>query len=81
MTIEKFNETKAIVEEIQTLEKFIPVFDKAYRSTIVAEEHGNEMGMLRKYEYPLRLSGDVNAKVLKVLEDRLEYLKDVLEEV
>lgn len=80
MTIEKFNETKAIVEEIQNLEKFIPVFKNCYRNVITTEESG-EMGMLHRYDYALRMNSYVSAKVLKVLEDRLEYLKDVFEEV
>ena len=80
MAIEKFNETKAIVEEIQSLEKFIPVFKKCYRNVITTEESG-EMGMIHRYDYALKMNSAVNAKVLKILEDRLEYLKGALEVV
>lgn len=78
MAIEKFNETKAIVEEIQNLEELIPVFKKSYYSSIITEEDG-ELGNKYRYNYRLRLNSDMNAKVLKILEDRLEYLRGALE--
>ena len=80
MTIEKFNEIQGIVEEIKMLEEFIPVFRDSNGSSIrTIKKRYDSLGIDREYNIPLKLNGDMNIKVCKMLEERLEHLRGLFD--
>ena len=76
MTKDRFIEIKHIIEEIDELEEFIPLFKEG--------QFGNAIGTKsvsrdRDIYFRVRKNSKVNEKIVLVLEERLKELKDLLD--
>ena len=81
MTKERFKEIKSIVEEIDELEKFIPVFKEAWNENkiMATERKTDSLGHDKDIFFCVGRKSELNKKILSALEERLKELKDLLD--